>query len=121
MLNIDNTNNNDDGINRRENDRKMLHTRAILAIPGKPILEVRTLDISIGGIGIVASVNLVARIPCKLAFSLPLRHGKKINVEAEGYVTHSLFSNSHDGFKIGIRFKDVSPELEKEIARYLRT
>jgi hypothetical protein len=78
------------GAERRQNDRKPLRTTAQLVFPSQPPLEVRTWDISPGGIGILASANPPPKLRCVIRFQVPRSTGSGLPVEVKVQVAHSL-------------------------------
>lgn len=104
---------------RREHERRVLRSTATILVAGAPPLAVRTLDISASGLGIVAPVNPPVRLNCTVRVTLPLRPKGSVVHESKAVVVHSIFSNVEDGFKVGLRFVDISPEFAMAVIQYM--
>jgi c-di-GMP-binding flagellar brake protein YcgR len=109
------------GAERRQHERKVLRGSAQLQIAGRPMLAVRMLDLSAGGVGIVSPINLPVKTGCTLRFPLHLQsRGTTTVVEIPSAVTNSIFSGAEDGFKLGLMFKGISVEAAELITQFLR-
>lgn len=104
----------------RQHLRKPLRTSALLSSTALPTLTVRTLDISLGGMGIVASANLIMRVRCTALLTIPTRNYGSTQLRLEAAVAHCVFTGAEDGFKIGLQFTVLSAEAEAAIAQYLQ-
>jgi hypothetical protein len=105
--------------NRREHHRKILRTHARLLLPSKEIVTVRTFDISAGGLGVAAGISPATNMRVGVQLHLPTRDGSRELLMAEATVTHSVLSQTEQGFKIGLRFL-LSDSSSAVLARYLR-
>jgi c-di-GMP-binding flagellar brake protein YcgR len=104
---------------RRVTDRKTLRTRATIILGQTQAFEVRTLDLSTGGMGIVAQANPRPGTLMGIRFMLPLKPGGYHPFEARAKVAHSVYSASEQGFKIGLSFIDLSPEAAAAAQRFV--
>lgn len=105
---------------QRQHRRRVLQTTAQVSIPGHPPFEVRTTDVSLGGLGIVAGANPPSKLIVKVRLQLPqLRTGKAVSVEFEGRVVHSVLSRRYGGFSIGLAFVEPDPTVLKAVAGYI--
>jgi PilZ domain len=107
--------------NKRQHERRILRATALLLLSGQPALEVRTSDISLGGLGIVAGANPPPNLICRLSVPLPLTIGGARRIDVVGKVAHSVFSSRDGGFKIGLVFQNPSADALSAITDYLHT
>lgn len=103
----------------RQHERKPIRTSALLSSSALPTLTVRTVDIALGGLCIIAPANLVTRARCDVLFTLPTRDYTSVQLRLEAAVVHCIFSGIDEGFRVGLRFTAVSAEVEAAIAQYL--
>ena len=107
------------GIERRQQQRKPLRANAELLLPGAAPVTVRTLDISIGGIGVVSALNLPSGSQCVIRLASPAQSRGAPTIRIDATITHSIFTIRQDGFMIGLRFGDLSPEAVEAVTKYL--
>jgi c-di-GMP-binding flagellar brake protein YcgR len=107
------------GFNRRQHVRKIVRRTAHLQFPDRSVIKVRTTDISKGGVGVIADLNLLHGTVCILRFTIPLHSQDKTILNVQAKVTHSVFSHAEKGFKIGFQFTDLDSGAEETIARFL--
>ena len=106
---------------RRLHLRKPLRVNAQLLLAGHPAQIVRTANITLGGMSILALVNLPLRAHCSLLFALPRKGGAAKNIQVEASVLHGIFSDNEGGFiKIGLQFKTLSAEAAQAIQAFLK-
>jgi c-di-GMP-binding flagellar brake protein YcgR len=105
--------------NRRKHARKALRRNAHLLFPDRPSILVRTTDISKGGLGAIADVNLLPGTSCMVRLSLPLHPQDKTVLNIQVQVAHSVFSHAEKGFKVGFQFIDLPPLETEVIAQFL--
>jgi c-di-GMP-binding flagellar brake protein YcgR len=89
---------------RRQHARKPLRSTAQVILPGDRIFDVRILDISAGGAGLVAAANPTAGTRFQLQFMLPTRGNAMTTIRTQVEVMHSIYSGAEHGFKVGVRF-----------------
>jgi c-di-GMP-binding flagellar brake protein YcgR len=107
------------GAERRRSERKPLRTTSYMSLLGARPVAVRSVDISAGGMSVIAAANPAAKTPCVIRVGLP---GKSLGitlVEVQAIVLHSVFSGREDGFKVGLTFVNPSAEARQAIAAYL--
>ncbi len=102
---------------RRSGPRLRLRTNAFLLLPDGRRLEVRTLDISGGGMGIVADVDLRSGSLFGLSLSLPLRPRGQAQFEVRVQVVNCVFDGTERGFRIGLEFLALGDEPRKVLER----
>ena len=104
----------------RRHDRRLLRTTATVVLAGTQTFEVRTLDISEGGAAIVAAANPKSGTVFQIRMAIPRKAKDSIPIEAEVQVMHSIFVNSEQGFRIGLRFVRIEPAAAAAITQFLK-
>jgi c-di-GMP-binding flagellar brake protein YcgR len=107
---------------QRAHDRRPLRTQVELLLPGRPPLAMRTTDISISGIGLLASANpplglrvgLRLRLPNALSASAP-----PTEFELQAVVRHSVFSSRDNAYRIGMAFVQPSDKLLVAVGNFI--
>ena len=107
------------GAERRQQKRRDLRTTAHVVVAGKQLVEVRTLDISSGGLGIAAALNPPAGATFHIRLHLPIRPGRRTAIEAQVEVTHSVYGSVERNFKIGLRFLNLDSETRSVITQFV--
>lgn len=129
-----------DSQQRRQYKRKAYHTSAELLLPNRKPIAVRTLDISVGGMGLVVSHNLLAGDYCLIRLPLPIKPNGRLVCEIESTVVHSVFSSgirrakvsanldtahasrdSVGAFKVGIEFSALKEHVAKAIIQFVNS
>lgn len=107
------------GPERRQYPRRFLSGTGFLYLPGRPPIEVHTLDLSVGGVGIVSPnalafdqcaelrLTLTRETPGLDALSLPVR------------VAYCVLSGRQHGFLVGLQFLKLPEATAAVIARYM--
>jgi len=104
---------------RRRAERKVLRTNALVILSNAQPFEVRTIDLSAGGMSIVASANPKSGTVLNIRFSVPLRTGGHTLFEAKARVIHTVFSSVESGFKIGLSFTVLPPVAASAVLQFL--
>jgi c-di-GMP-binding flagellar brake protein YcgR len=107
------------GPERRQGDRKLFRGPAQLLLPTREVLRVRTLDISLGGIGLVAPSNLPRDAVCDVKFRAPLMGDRVEMLVARGRIAYSILSGKENGFLVGLQFTDIPPAALALIRSYV--
>ncbi len=107
------------GPERRVEDRKVFRGPAQLLLPTREMQRVRTLDISLGGIGLVAPSNLPRDAVCEIRFRPPVVSDHVEMLAARGRVAYSVLSGKENGFLVGLQFTDIAPGALALIRRFL--
>lgn len=104
---------------RREHPRKFLSGAAHLLSPGRAPIEVRMLDISIGGIGLVSPMNMPHEWSGHVRFTLTRGSPGVDTLLVPVQVVHSVLSGRQGGFVLGMRFVDLPEDTLAVITRYI--
>jgi hypothetical protein len=107
------------GPERRRVERKVFRGSAHLLLPSRELVQVRTIDISPGGIGLVAPSNLPADIVCEVRFRAPLQGERLEMLLARGRIAYSILSGKENGFLVGFQFTDIPAPALALIKRYV--
>ncbi|MDO9314084.1 MAG: PilZ domain-containing protein [Burkholderiaceae bacterium] len=105
--------------NRRQYDRCYLRGVATVVLSPKDSFEVRTLDISSGGMAIVAAANPRPGTTFSIKVSLPLRPKGFTAIEARVQVMHSILASDEQGFKVGLQFVNLDTATAAAIVQFL--
>jgi c-di-GMP-binding flagellar brake protein YcgR len=104
---------------RRKQARRALKGSARIMLSTGQIFVVRTTDISVEGVGVVAAANPKNGTTFKIQVTLPTRPTGTTTFEASAKVVHSILAGEQDGFKIGLMFGGLTPEIEAAIRKYV--
>jgi len=104
---------------RRTELRKPFRARVVAAFTGGMSFELRALDVTHGGMGLLAQFNVPAQSRCTLSFRVRFKDGTTFDAMATATVAYSVFSSDHDGFKLGVHFDDIALPLAAALARYM--
>lgn len=104
---------------RRREFRKSLRGPAWLRLPQEKILEVITMNMNFGGMGIVSPTNLLARVECEIQVPMPVSASDRPLVEFEVRVSYSILSRDRGGFYIGLQFINVSVSEAAVIEQFM--
>jgi c-di-GMP-binding flagellar brake protein YcgR len=107
------------GAERRQYVRRPFRGLAYLVFPGAESIEVRTFDLSVGGVGIIVPTNPPHLATCVIRLSIPVNGAARKSFEAKTQVVHSLLSSSERGFKVGLRFMGLDAAMATAIIRYV--
>jgi c-di-GMP-binding flagellar brake protein YcgR len=84
------------------------------------LFSVRTLDLSHGGIAIVAPINLPEGTTLELHCQLPLKPTGSAAFHATARVANSFLSGKEDGFQIGLSFVHIDDASRQTLGSYLK-
>jgi hypothetical protein len=104
---------------RRLYPRKFLSGTGFLVVPGRPTFEIHTLDISMGGMGVVSPWNLPYDLLCEIHFTLAREPAGVDILAAPARVAHSILSGRENGFLVGLQFVNLSPNTAATISRFM--
>jgi hypothetical protein len=83
------------------------------------VFDVRTTDISVEGLGIVAAANPRNGTTFRIQVTLPMRPTGTTTFETTAKVVQSILAGEEDGFRIGLKFSGLTPEIEAAIRKYM--
>lgn len=109
----------DRGADRRVDERRPFRSNAMVLAGGQEFL-VRTLDISRSGMSIVAAINPQPNLRFKLRVRIDRQPQGAVTLETEVQVMHSVFARQESGFRIGLRFVNMSAELSAAVGHFLK-
>lgn len=104
---------------KRTHERVTLRTQATILLSDKKTIKVRTLDIALGGMAVVADGNPNPGVIFNIQLTLPLREDTPTLFEAKVRVAHSVLSGKEGGFKIGLQFIELSNAAESVLEQFL--
>ena len=109
------------GSDRRRAKRTLFRSHAKLLLPDRDAIDVRTVDISNGGVGVVCPLNLLPGTPCEVHL-----HFRKIpigveNVQFQAQIAYCVLSGREQGFLIGLQFTAPPKDALKAIDRYIKS
>jgi c-di-GMP-binding flagellar brake protein YcgR len=103
---------------RRVDERRPYRTTATV-IAGNNEFQVRTLDLSLSGLCIVAAINPQPNLRFRLRMRFDRQPGAAVILESEVQVVHSVLARQESGFRIGLRFIKPSDQLLKAVNNFL--
>jgi c-di-GMP-binding flagellar brake protein YcgR len=102
---------------QRKSARKILKTKAVLAIDGGAPLSGRTADLSASGVCVSFNDPLPVGQAGQLAFDIFV-DGKLTAINARARAAYCIFSGGE--FKVGFEFVNLDLAAMTAVARYLR-
>lgn len=105
---------------KRRYERCMLRTKATIILSSGQEIEVPTIDISRGGVGIIASVNPPMGAQFNFRVPLMLKPKGLVLVESHVIVMHSILAGSAGGFKVGLQFVALNESLKSAIDAFIQ-
>jgi hypothetical protein len=105
-------------IDKRHSARKVLRIKAILTVGGSAKWNVNTMDIGKYGMSLTGIARRLApgeevHVAFEMAFS-----GKIHNIGVSARVSHCTDTRT-DGFKAGLQFLDLDPDMTTMLGQYL--
>lgn len=91
------------------------HARIVL--PDGATLRGRTMDVSLTGVCLFLTEQLVVGQACTIAFEAQL-NGKMRQISASAKVIYSILSGT-DGFRTGMQFVEIDAENNKTLAELM--
>lgn len=102
---------------QRQSPRKVLRTKVLLAIDGRPPLSGKSVDVSANGISINMPDPLTPGQSGHLRFELMIE-GRFTTIETRAKALHCIFSNGE--YKVGFQFLSLDLAAVTALARFLR-
>lgn len=107
------------GRDRRLTPRRDLRIKALWRRSGAEFVEVRTLDISATGIGLISDVNIPEGETCSVLLALPVAPGRSVNMQITGTVAHCILNGQTSQFNIGVSFVQLPPQTAATIKEFV--
>ena len=104
---------------KRQHDRLSMRSTALLLLPNRAQVAVRTTDISRVGIGLAASANPPEGLVVQLRVQVPQRPAGYKDIDVQAKVVHSVFSRREGDFRVGLLFLNPSSQALSVIVDYL--
>ena len=105
---------------RREFARKPMTGPARLTIQGQAPFMVRIRDISLGGLSVVADINVPLGQVMRIEFNIVVRKsGRFTSISTLGRLSYTAFSQSENGFKAGLQFTALADNDRQLILQYI--
>jgi c-di-GMP-binding flagellar brake protein YcgR len=108
------------GAERRAHDRRTFRSTAHVLLPGGKTVDVRTFDISVGGLGIIASANPPIGVVIALRVHVPQRSKGVTSIDVHGKVACCVHGAAEGGFRIGLAFSQLPPPAREAIESFCR-
>jgi c-di-GMP-binding flagellar brake protein YcgR len=102
---------------QRNSVRKVLKTRAVLALEGEAPLACRTVDVNAGGVSLTVPNPLGAGRAAQVGFDL-LVDGNMVKINARVKVQYCILSQGE--FKVGLEFVNLDLSAMTSLSRFLR-
>ncbi|MDE2600082.1 MAG: PilZ domain-containing protein [Rhodocyclaceae bacterium] len=77
----------------------------------------RALDISTGGLAVVADINPPTGETCTASFPLPAPDGTSQELTLQATVLHTVLT--HEGFRLGLRFMHADEQAQRLLKRFV--
>ena len=108
------------GRERRKHRRKTLNAEVHLCYPGRQLCDGCSFDISADGVGLIAPIGVPAGTACSVSLTLPDGRPGGISIDLQAVVAHTAFSRGGGGFRIGLRYAEVSTPAATALAQLLK-
>lgn len=105
------------GPEQRRSPRWQIKTAARLVLNSNQVANARTLDISAGGLSVVADFSLPVGTKLQVSLLLPPRVGNAIPLSARAEVMNCILDGRNGGFRIGMQFVEIDAAVRTEIER----
>jgi|GEM_PF-2266265 len=102
---------------RRRSARKALNTNGLLASQGHEPVEVKTVDLSLGGVAVAMPYRMALNQACIVTFDMPIQD-KIRRVAAVAEVAYSVRNTKQD-FKTGLRFVELDAAGAAAVGEYM--
>jgi len=106
-------------LEKRVHSRRALRVAARVTVTGGTEVEVRTSDISEGGLGVVAPVNPSIGTKFRVRFGLPNGAYQPITIDVQVTVVRSILARLEGGFMIGLLFTPLDKAGLEAIRKYI--
>jgi hypothetical protein len=106
---------------KRKDSRRRLSGYPQLEFSGQSPIDVKAMDVSCSGLGIVAQFNPPPLTSCNVTFVLPFNPNRPATVSAVAVVMHSIYSQENEGFKVGLLFHNLEVNTVNLLLNYVRS
>jgi c-di-GMP-binding flagellar brake protein YcgR len=103
--------------NRRAVERHPFRTKVLLVVGDQHRLDVRSLDLGKGGMGVVSDWNLPVGVQVVVKFSMPVKH-TAVQMILNAVVVNGTLAGSIGGFRIGLQFRGVDPQTQLMLEQF---
>jgi c-di-GMP-binding flagellar brake protein YcgR len=97
--------------------RKILRAPARVALPGRPPLRAKTVDISLGGVSVIVADQFPIGQICSVAFEAPV-NDNIVRVTATTRVIYSILTGT-EGFRTGLQIIEIDAANNKTLAELM--
>jgi PilZ domain len=104
---------------RRHQHRRPFQSSTLLRLPSQQLVQVRTLDIGLGGVGLVAAQHFLSAAGCELRLLLPVNFKAPTMLVVQAAINSSVYRAIDGGFKIGLHFNGLTPEQTVLIEQFI--
>ena len=101
----------------RQQERKILRTKALLRMDGMEQFLVKTMDVSTAGVGVACPKLLQQGQGGQIAFEMYF-NGRNYQVASRIKVMYCIY-NKNDGFKVGMQFVNLDMPSASAITKYM--
>lgn len=100
---------------RREGPRKTFKRRATITLDDAPPIDVRTVDLSMGGVAFMTEHPLPEGLSCKIAIQAFFEDGLT-HIIAKGRVADAILVGLQ-GYRIGMQFSSLDADTKALVSR----
>ena len=90
-----------------------------ILLPGQAVFQHRAFDIRESRIRLVAQTNLYSGLTVALRFVIAYGIWQVQMIQTPAVVVYSTFSGKKGGFKVGLRFSELTASAQSALKRYL--
>jgi c-di-GMP-binding flagellar brake protein YcgR len=116
-----NTNPDNPKVERRHHQRVAFNSNATLQTIGAKPISVRIRNISVGGLGVLASQEIATDTRCKIHVAIPDGSSDAIPVELVARVVSSNYNKIEGAFMLGCEFVNLTANVAATIARFMHS
>lgn len=106
--------------NRRAHERSALRIGVTLVFTNGFSSAARCLDISKGGMGVVAELSVPVGARLRVQARLPVAVGSPLPFEADAFVSNSVLAGAEGGFRLGLQFLELPPPARDALTACLK-
>lgn len=106
---------------RRNNERVIFNKTALAIFDGEPQALVKTIDISVSGIGVHSPVQGLPKSTCWVRLKIPVSHHQNKVFDVKTTVIYSVYSKDKHNFKTGLVFVNPPAPLIELIKKIIHS